>query len=133
MESDPAPYTDIPDPGGLYADPGNSGGSAEEIAAPWIAMAIADSERGFDGSGANFRPNRDECNIAVARCRDDCGDRTNALYSMCGIVGGMIGVAPGTAPKIAAGIFGLACLYNVYNRGSQCKTECVYTVIPCGQ
>jgi hypothetical protein len=82
---------------------------------------------------AEFRPNRDECNIAAARCRDDCGDRTNAAYGMCTIVGGLIGANSLPGSKIAAGIFGLPCFYNVYNRGAQCKQECVFTVIPCGQ
>lgn len=127
---EPAPYSNIPDPGGSPpADPGNAGGSAEDIAAPWISIAIADSERTFSEGGANFRPNPDECNIAVARCRDDCGDRTNSLYGMCITVAGLI-AAPS---KIAGAVFAIACAETVYQRGARCKKECIFTVIPCGR
>jgi hypothetical protein len=133
-EGDPAPYTNIPDPGSTSNASGNSAeAEAEAVAAPWISMAVADSEASFNGSGASFSVNRDECNVAVARCRDDCGDRTNAAYGMCGGFTAIIGVSGGTLSRIAAGIFGIACIYNVSNRGAQCKNECIFTVIPCGQ
>lgn len=123
---DPGPSTDIPDPGGPSPAPGNS--DPEAIAAPWIAEAVAESERGFEGSGAVFDTHEARCNLAVARCREDCGDRTNALYGMCTAASGVI--AAGS--KIAGLIFFGACNYKVYTLGAQCKTECVFSVIPCG-
>ncbi|MDB5935523.1 MAG: hypothetical protein JWQ01_2867 [Massilia sp.] len=114
-------WTDVPDP----ESDSTGQPTAEDIAGPWISEALAENEIAFGQSGSNFKIDPAQCNTLIARCREDCSDRTNSRQAMCGTLAGLIAIGPGLA-KAAALLVGGACLYNVSERGIACKSDCTF-------
>lgn len=121
-----------PGPGSTYEpipDPGPSGDiEADAIVSSWLSVANSNLALTFANTGVNsygrLPYNAEECASWMSSCRDNCGDRGNAGYAMCGIVTGVIASAPPRAAWVAAIIFGGACVYGVYNAVDTCKQSC---------